>query len=53
MHQQRLGGIADGDVLALGIDGDLDGHVDIGGLVDIDVADAVGVAQHGDAACCP
>ena len=48
VHQQGLGGVADGDVLALGVDGDPDGHVEVGVGVDVDVADAVGVAEDRD-----
>ena len=48
VDQQRLGGVADGDVLALGIDGDPHGHVEVGVGVDVDVADAVGVAEDRD-----
>ena len=48
VDEEGLGGVADGDVLALGVDGDADGHVEVGVGVDVDVADAVGVAEDGD-----
>ena len=38
MHQQRLGRVAHAQPLALGVDGDRLGHVEIGGAVDVDVA---------------
>jgi hypothetical protein len=40
VDQQRLGRAADAGAAHLGVDDDLHGHVEIGGSVDIDVADA-------------
>ena len=47
MHEQRLGGVADAHPLALGVDGDRFGHVEVGGLVDVDVAVAREVLENG------
>ena len=48
MDEQGLHGVAGGGVVALGVGDDLEGLVSVGGLVDVDVADALGVAEHGD-----
>ena len=46
MHQNLLHSVASCRVVDLGIDADLAGHVDVAVRVHIDVADAVGMAQH-------
>ena len=38
MDQQRLGGVADARALHLGVEGDRAGHLEVGVLVDVDVA---------------
>ena len=48
MDQQGLGGAAGGDVLHLGVHRHLQRFVEVGGGVDVHVADAVGVAGDGD-----
>jgi len=48
IDQQRLGGVANRDVLTLRIDGDVDRHVQVRLAIDVDVADPVGVTQDGD-----
>ncbi len=47
MDQKRLSSVADGHVLALGIDGDINRHLQIGVTSDIDVTYSVGVAEDG------
>ena len=47
MHEQRLGRVADAHALALAVDHDLAGHVEIGGRVDVHVAVAVEVFDDG------
>lgn len=49
VEQQRLGGVAGGGVVGLGVDDQLDGLACVGGLVDVHVAHALGMAQHRDA----
>ena len=46
MHQDLLHSIASRRVVNLGVDADLAGHVDVTVRVNVDVADAVSVAQH-------
>ena len=48
MDEQRLHGVADGDVLAFRVDGNVAGHVDVRTLVDEHMADAVRMAEDGD-----
>ena len=47
VHQQGLGGAADRDAAHLGVDDDAAGDVEVGGGVQIGVAQALEVAQHG------
>ena len=49
LDEQRLDRVAGGGVLDLGVDAHAHGQVHVGGLVHVDVADAVGVAHHGNA----
>ena len=49
MHQERLNGVAGGGILGFGIQSHGNGHVDVHPLVHIEVANPIGVAQHGDA----
>src|SRR5690606_38025126 len=46
VYQQRLHGIAGRVALGLGVVGDTDGLVQIGGHVDVDMADAIQVLDH-------
>jgi len=46
VDKQRLAGVADPHPLALGVDQDLDGHLHVGGVIDVDVAIAVVVLDH-------
>ena len=46
MHQDLLHGITCCRVVSLGVYADLASHVDVAVWVNVDVADAVGVAQH-------
>ena len=48
MHQQAFLGVAQGHAVDFGGDGDFDGHVGVGGLVDVDVADAFVMLDDGD-----
>ena len=48
MHQDLLHSIASRRVVDFGIDTDLAGHADVAVRIDVNVADAVGVAQHSD-----
>ena len=48
MHQQRFRGVAHGQRLGLGVHDHLDGHFYVGGGVHVGVAQALGVAHHGD-----
>ena len=48
MHEQRLGGVADAGSLRLGVEDDVEGAVEVGGGVDVDVAVAVAVDDVGD-----
>ena len=50
MHEEDFGRVAGRGVLGLAVDGDGGGHRGLGVLVEVDVADAVGVAEDGDAA---
>ena len=50
MHQQGFHGVAHGDVLGFAVHGHPQGHVQVGVLVHVHMADAVRMAQHGDAA---
>ena len=49
MDQDGLDGIAGGGIIGLGVVDDVEGHVEVRGGVDVDVADAFGMAEHGDA----
>ena len=49
VHQQLLQGIAGGRVVHLAVHRQAASLTDVGGGVDVHVADAVGVAHHGDA----
>ena len=46
VDQERLGGAANAGAAHLGVDRDVNRHVEVGGPVDIDVADAFQVAEH-------
>ena len=46
MHQDLLNSITGGRVVDLGVNADLAGHVNVAVWVNVDVADAVGMAQH-------
>ena len=46
MYQQRFHGIADAGTLALGIDGNRQGHLEVRGLIDIGVTYALVVLDH-------
>ena len=48
MHQNLLHSITRCWVVNLGVYADLAGHVDVAVWVDVDVADAVSMAQHGN-----
>ena len=48
-HQQRLHCVAGAEALGLGVVGDADGLLDVGFVVDIDMAHAVEVLDHRDA----
>ena len=48
-HQQRFHGVAHAQALRLGVVRDLDGLFNIGLVVDVDMAHAVEVLNHGDA----
>ncbi len=48
VNQQAFFGVAEGHAVDLGGDGDLEGHVEVGHLVDVDVADAAIVFDDGD-----
>jgi len=48
VDQQRLHGVADARTLRLRVEADPDGHVEIGALVDEDVADPLVMLDHGD-----
>ena len=48
MNEQGLHGVAGGRIVALGVGDDLKRLVGVGALVDVHVADALGVAEHGD-----
>ena len=50
MDEQRLAGVADCHILRFAVHGDRNRHLHIGGFIHINVADAVGVPQHGNAA---
>ena len=41
VNEQTFLGVAQGDAVDFGGDGDFDGHVGVGGFVDVDVADAL------------
>ena len=47
VDEQGLHGVAGGRIVALRVGDDLEGLVGVGALVDVHVADALGVAQHG------
>ena len=47
MNKERLGGVADTHPLALRVDRDRFGHVEVGSFVDVDVAVAGEVLEHG------
>ena len=49
VDQNGFHGIAGGGIVGLGVVDDVDGHVEVRGGVDVDVADAFGMAEHGDA----
>ena len=49
VHEHRLDGIAGGGIVRFGVVDDVERHVEIRGSIDVDVADAFGMAQHGDA----
>ncbi len=46
MHQNLLHSITGCWVVNLGVYADLAGHINVAVWVDVDVADAIGVAQH-------
>ena len=48
MHKDLLDSIAGCWVVNLGVYADLAGHVDVAVWVNVDVADAVSMAQHGN-----
>ena len=48
MDQQGLHGVADGRILAFGVESDLDRHVQVRVLVHIGMANAGGMSQHRD-----
>ena len=48
VDEEGLHGVAGGRVVALGVGDDLERLLGVGAAVDVDVADALGVAQHGD-----
>ena len=48
MHKQCLRGIAHGRILRLGVHGDPNSLFDVGELIDINVANAIRMAQHGN-----
>ncbi len=50
MHEEHLGRVAGRGVLRLAVDRQGRGHRGLGVLVEVEVADAVGVAEDGDAA---
>ena len=49
MHQERFQRIADAGLLRFGIHADADGHVGIGGTIEVGVANAIVVLDHGHA----
>ena len=48
VDEQGLHGVAGSRIVALGVCDDLEGLVRVGALVDVDVADAFCVTEHGD-----
>ena len=49
VDQNGFHGIAGGGIVGLGVVDDVDGHGEVRGGIDVDVADAFGMAEHGDA----
>lgn len=52
VHENLLDGVAGGGVVGLGIHNDPAGLIDVGRLVDVDVADAIRMTHHRDLGVC-